>query len=152
MNTWTKIGLGLAAAWYFLWRGANALFVKVRDWSFKSVSVANLTVDLNLNFIVKNPLLVPMTLKGIVGDVYIQGLKVGGVNDTFNYVLGGLKTSVIPITVKLDMQELGTAVLANIQSGNIQSLTVGFNGKIYVVGDEIGVPVQVMLNYGELMA
>ena len=147
MNKWLKIGIGATLLWYGVLRGAKGLIVKVRDYSFKSVDVATGTVSLSLNFLVKNPLFVGLTLKGIAGDVYAQGQKVGTVNTTLEYYLSGRHTHIIPVVVNLSMAQLGQSVLLGMQNGDIRNLTVAFNGKLYVGSWSVAIPIQVDLDY-----
>lgn len=147
MNKWVKIGIGAALLWYGVLRGAKGLIVKVRDYSFKSVDVATGTVSLYLNFLVKNPLFVGLTLKGIAGDVYAQGQKVGTVNTTLEYYLSGRHTHIIPVVVNLSMAQLGQSALLGIQNGDIRNLTVSFDGKLYVGSWSVAIPIQIDLDY-----
>ena len=147
MNKWVKIGIGAALLWYGVLRGAKGLIVKVRDYSFKSVDVATGTVSLSLNFLVKNPLFVGLTLKGIAGDVYAQGQKVGTVNTTLEYYLSGRHTHIIPVVVNLSMAQLGQSALLGMQNGDIRNLTVAFDGKLYVGSWSVAIPIQVDLDY-----
>ena len=145
-----KIGIGAALLWYGVLRGAKGLIVKVRDFSFRSVNLTDGTVSLNLNFLIKNPLLVGLTLKGIAGDVYAQGQKVGTINTTIEYYLSGWHTHIVPVVVNLNMASLGQSALLNIQSGDVRTLTIAFNGKLYVGSYGVGVPVELNLNYDDL--
>lgn len=147
MNKWVKIGIGAALLWYGVLRGAKGLIVKVRDYSFKSVDVATGTVSLYLNFLVKNPLFVGLTLKGIAGDVYAQGQKVGTVNTTLEYYLSGRHTHIIPVVVNLSMAQLGQSALLGMQNGDIRNITVAFDGKLYVGSWSVAIPIQVDLDY-----
>lgn len=146
-----KIALGLGALWYAVLRGARALVVKISDYSFRSIDVASYTVSMNLNLLIKNPLLVGLTIKGIVGDVYAQGMKVGNVDMQYNYYIAGGRTHILPVVVVLDMTEVGQAALLNIQSGDIRTLTIAFNGHILVGKKEIAIPLQLDLDYNDLV-
>ena len=142
------LGLGLLS--YAVLRGAKGLVVGVRDYSFRGVDLANGLVSLNLNFIIKNPLFVGLTLNRIEGDIYIQGQKAGFVNTTVNYYLSAWHTHIIPVVVNLDVAGLGAAAVANIMSGDIRSLTISFDGRIYVGDMGASVPVQIDLDYNDL--
>ena len=144
-----KIGLGFGLLWYGVLRGAKGLVVKVQDYSFRSIS-ADGTVSLNLNLSIKNPLLVGLTIKGVTGEVYAQGQKIGTVNMSYDYYLAGGYTHVLPVVVDLQMGWLAQAAMQNIQSGDIRTLTVAFNGKIYVAKYSIPVPFQFELDYNDL--
>ena len=147
MNKWLTYGIGAALLYYGVLRGAKGLVVRVKDFAFKGLNLANKTVSLYLNVLVKNPLFVGITINSIVGDVYAQGKKIGAVNTTLNYYISGGKTHVLPVVVDLNMGDMGDAALLNIQSGDIRNLTIDFNGKIYAGKANVGVPLQLTLNY-----
>ena len=152
INKIVKIGIGLGLLWYGVLRGAKGLIVRVQNYSFRSIDITNGTVSLNLNLLIKNPLLIGMTIKGITGDVYAQGNKVGYVNMSYDYYLAGGHTHVIPVVVNLVMGDVAQAALLNIQSGDVRTLTVAFNGKIYVAKYSVPVPFQFELDYNDLLA
>ena len=81
--------------------------------------------------------------------MYAQGEKVGTVNTTYNYYLAGRKTHILPVVVQLDLSQAGTAVLKNIESGDVRTLTIGFDGKLYV--GNIGIPLQLNFDYNDLV-
>lgn len=107
-------------------------------------------MQVKLFFYIKNPLLIGVKLRAIVGDVYMQGMKVGYVNSSYDYFLSGCKTHVIPVTVTCGIAQLGEAMIANIQSGNIQTLTVSFDGYITAGKNGVTIPVQKTLNWKEI--
>ena len=146
-----KIGLGVALLWYGVLRGANGLLIKVKDYAFQAVDLTNGKITLRLNLYIKNPLLVGLTIKGIDGKVYAQGMQVGTVNTTYNYYLAGGHSHILPVLVDLDISQMGQAAWANIQSGDIRTLTVAFDGHVYVGGANVPVPVQFELDYNGLM-
>ena len=152
MNRWTSIILGCGLLWYGILRGARGLVIGVKNYSFRSIDFATNTVALNLNILVKNPLLVGITIKGIQGDVYAQGVKVGTVNTTYDYYLSGSHTHVLPVVVNLNFGDVGNALLLNIQSGDIKNMTIAFDGKVYAGTGAIGIPVQFELDYNKLVA
>ena len=151
MEKWVKIGLGLGLLYYGILQGAKGLVIRVYSFAFKGVNLADNTVSLSLNLLVKNPLLVGLTLKAISGDVYVQGNRVGYVNTTYDYYLGGGMSHVIPVVVNLNMSDVGQAALLNIQTGAIQNLTISFDGKVYVGSMNVPIPLQLDLNYKDLV-
>ena len=150
MGSWIKIGLGVGLLWYGVLRGAKGLVVRLKSYSFRSVNLNDSTVSLNLNLLIKNPLLVGLTIKGVLGDVFVQGHKVGTVNTAYDYYLAGGKTHILPVVVNLNMASVGQAALLNIQSGDIRTLTIAFNGKIFVGSYSVGIPLQFELDYNDL--
>lgn len=145
-----KIVGGAALLWYGVLRGAQGLICKVQDYAFRGIDFDSGTVSIDLRFIVKNPLFVGLTLKGIQGDVYIQGQKAGYINTKLDYYLSGGHTHIIPVIVNLSISGLGSALVANIQSGDIRTLTIDFDGKLFVGNMNVGVPVQISKTYDDL--
>ena len=145
-----KILGGAALLWWGVLRGASALMVGIKSWAFRGIDLDNGNVDITLNFLIKNPLFVGLTLKSITGDIYVQGQKVGIVNGTYNYYLSGGHTHQIPVIVRLNMGNVGQAALLNIQSGDVRTLTIAFDGKLYIGKANVPVPVQVEYNWEDL--
>lgn len=144
-----KLGLGGLLLYYGVLRGARGLVVGIHNYSFRSVDLTNGTVSLNLNFIIKNPLFVGLTLNSIRGYIYAQGQKVGYINTDINYYLSGRHTHIVPVVVNLVLGAAFDALLLNIQSGDIRTLTMAFDGKLYV--GNVGVPLQINLDYNDLV-
>lgn len=142
--------MGAGLLWFGILRGARGLVVRIKSYSFRSIDLPNNTVSLNLNLLIKNPLLVGLTIKGVLGDVFVQGYKVGTVNTAYDYYLAGGHTHVLPVVVNLNMSQVGQAALLNIQSGDIRTLTIAFNGKLFVGSRTIGIPLQFELDYNDL--
>lgn len=150
MNRLVKIGVGLGLLWYGLLRGAKGLVVRLDSYSFRSISTADMTASLNLNLSIKNPLLVGLTIKGVQGDVFAQGQKVGYINTTYDYYLAGGKTHILPVVVNLNMSNVGQAALLNIQSGDVRTLTIAFDGKMFVGKYNVSIPLRFKLDYDDL--
>lgn len=144
-----KLGLGGILLYYGVLRGARGLVVGIHNYSFRSVDLTNGTVSLNLNFIIKNPLFVGLTLNSIRGYIYAQGQKVGYINTDINYYLSGRHTHIVPVVVNLVLGAAFDALLLNIQSGDIRTLTMAFDGKLYV--GKVGVPLQINLDYNDFV-
>ena len=149
MREWAKILFGLGLLYYGVLRGAKSLIVKVKSYSFAGVDIANGTVQLYLNLLIKNPLVVGVQIKGAIGDVYVQGHKVGYVNMSYDYYLAGGHTHILPVVVNLSMGDVAQGALLNIQSGDIRNLTIAFDGKVYAGKNMIGIPVQFELDYND---
>ena len=150
MNKWLQIGVGAALLWYGILRGARGLVIKLKSYQFNSVNLSDYTMQLTLNLLIKNPLLVGVTIRGIIGDVYAQGEKIGTVNSSYDYYLSGGATHVLPVTINLRMGDMTRAAIMNINSGDVKTLTVAFNGKIYAGKYNVGLPLQFELNYNDL--
>ena len=148
---WLKIIGGAALLWYGVLRGARGLIIKVKDYTFRGVDLDNGIISLNLNMYVKNPLFIGLTLNGIKGDIYAQGQHVGVVNTVLDYHLSGGHTHIIPIVANLSMGGLLNAGNANIQSGDVRTLTMAFDGKLFVGSYSVAIPVRVNLDYNDLV-
>lgn len=151
MGTWWKIAIGGALLYYGVLRGAKGLQVKMYNYEFGGIDLTNGIVKLKLNILVKNPLLVGLVLKSVTGDVYVQGVKAGYVNTVLDYKISGGKTHIIPVVVNLKMSELGQAVVLNIQSGNVNSLSVKFDGRLYVGDYGVNIPLVIEKGYNDLV-
>lgn len=147
-----KIVGGVALLWYGVLRGARGLITRVESYGFRSIDVNTGTVSLNLNILIKNPLFVGIKLQAITGTIYAQGQAVGTVNTTLNYYLSGGHTHIIPVTANLAMGNVLQSALLNIQSGDVRTLTVSFDGKLLVGQYGVGIPVQIDLDYNDLTA
>ena len=151
MREWAKIVIGLGLLYYGVLRGAKSLIIKVKRYSFAGIDVASGTVSLYLNLLIKNPLVVGVQIKGAIGDVYVQGHKVGYVNMSYDYYLAGGHTHILPVVVNLNMGDVAQGALMNIQSGDIRNLTIAFDGKVYAGKNMIGIPVQFELDYNDFV-
>ena len=150
MNRTVKILAGCGLLYYAVLRGVNALTVGVRGCQLAGLDLVSNTVQIRLFFYIKNPLFVGIKLRGIVGDVYMHGMKVGYVNSSYDYYLSGRKTHIIPVTVSCDIASLGEAVITNIQTGNIQTLTVAFDGTIAVGNNGVKLPLQKTIDWNDI--
>ena len=151
-DRWLKIGAAVGLLWWGVLRGINALMIGVKSWQFRGLDLTNGIVDFNINFLIKNPLIVGLTLNKIYGDLYIQGQKVGYVNSAYDYFLAGGRTHQIPVGIRIKIGQLGSAVIANIQSGDIKSLTIAFDGKILIGSAGVPLPIHWSTDWNELTA
>lgn len=149
MKDWLKIGFGFGLLWLGVLRGAKAVQVRMQSYSFRNISTASGTVGLNLNLAITNPLLVGVKISRVAGDVYAQGIKIGDTNKTYDYYLSGRHTHILPVEITLDMKQTTQAAILNIQSGDVRTLTIGFDGKLYV--GNIAIPVRFEMDYNDLM-
>lgn len=148
---WAKVMFGLGLLWFGVLRGAKGLVIRINNYQFRSVNLSDGTIALTLNISIKNPLIVGLTIKGIKGTVYAQGTPVGTVNTAYNYYLAGGKTHILPVIVDLNMGGMLNAASLNIQSGDVKTITVAFDGKIYVGNWNVGVPLQLEMDYDGLV-
>ena len=151
LTTAGKIIGGLAIVWYAVLRGASALAVGIKGWALNGVDLDSKKIGITLQFAIANPLFIGLTIRGIQGDVYVQGQKVGSVDNTYDYFLAGRHTHIIPVLVQLDSTALGQAAIANIKTGNVRTLTIAFNGKLLVGSASVPVPIQITYDWGDLV-
>lgn len=144
------IGAGLGLLWYGIKRGAKSLVFGVQNYSISAIDLSEGTAALNLNLSIRNPLMVGVTIRGITGDVYVEDRLVGRINMRYDYFISGGKTHVIPIIVNLDLSQIGPAIMANITSGDINTLDIKFDGKVAVTNCSVPIPVKLNMNYGDL--
>lgn len=152
MDKTVKILFAGAFLWWGFFRAANSLIVGIKSWSFRALDLTTGTVDITLNFLIKNPLFFGITLKAIYGDVYVQGQKVGEISTTYNYYLSGGHTHQIPVIVRLNLAGLGQAALMNIQSGDVRTLTLAFDGRLVAGSAGVAVPINIAYNWEDLTA
>lgn len=136
-----------AALWYLILRGVNA--VKV---TFDSVSIGTPSADginMSLSVLIHNPLLVSLTIQNITGDVYVQDILAAKVDTPVNQRLSAMETNRVYANFALDTVSLGKALGRNIQTGDINSLTLYFDG--YVTVNGIDIPVSRTFLLGDLL-
>lgn len=150
MRDWAVIGLLLGAAWYGIFRGAKGLVIKLYSYALSGMDLATNTIQLTLNILIKNPLYISLMIKGVHGDVYAQGQKIGTVDKTYNYNLSAKKSHIIPVVIDLDMVDSLQAAILNIQSGDVRTLTIAFDGTLEVGKYGVSVPLKFELDYNDL--
>lgn len=151
MRDIAKIGLGLTGLYLAFKIAVKGLVVDVSKVLFKGIDLANMTAQVQLNISIRNPLPVGVKVHDVVGEIYAQGVQVGYVNTVFDYMVAGGRTHVLPVIINLTAQGLGEALWKNIQSGNIQSLVIDFDGKLHVTNMNIAVPLELSFNYKDLV-
>lgn len=149
---WLQIAIGAGLLYYGVLRGVKGLKVGCQSFEFKNISLADGTADVQLNILIKNPLIVGVKIKGIEGDVYVQDQKVGVVDMQYDYNLSGGKTHIIPVVVHLTFNETMQAALSLIQSGKIQNLTAAFDGKVKAGNHAIAIPLRFTLDWEDMTA
>ena len=136
--------------WYAVLRGAKALVVMLKGWQLVNVNIADMTATMILRFVIKNPLVVGIKLKGIVGDVYVHGQKVGSIEHYYDYYLSGMKSHVIPVETKIYGDVLGVTMLQNLQASIANDIEIAFTGKILVGDYGLSIPVRIERNWGDM--
>ena len=136
------IGLGLVAAgfWYLFLRGASALKLGLKSLRLSGISLESATLEVTL--FVRNPLLATVFVREIAGTISVMGVPVGVIDTVINKRIFARSTSYIPVQVQISYAAMGAAAWQNIMSGNVQTLTVEFDGKIKA-GERFSVPIPV---------
>lgn len=150
MRDWAVIGLLIGAAWYGIFRGAKGLVIKLYSYAISGMDLATNTLKLTLKILIKNPLYIGLTIKGVRGNVYAQGQKIGTVDTTYNYFLAGKKSHILPIVIDLDMVDSLQAAILNVQSGDVKTLTIAFDGELEIGKYGVCVPLKFELDYNDL--
>lgn len=130
-----------AGAYYIVLRRAKALITNIRSWRFSHIDINTGLIYINLNFTIQNPLNVGLTLRGVHGDVFVNGILAGRINNEYKFYLTSEKTSVLPVQVALNMSMLTEALLHGLQNG--ENISLAFNGNMYIGSLRVAVPVQI---------
>ena len=142
---------GAALLYYRVLRGASALYVGIKNYRFGSISLANNTAEFIITFLLNNPLYVGLRLKAISGDIYIQGIKCGTINANYDRYLAGRHAWNVAVPITIDLGQLASAVVENISTGNINTLTISFDGAIVIGGTGlVRIPFSKTLSYDDL--
>ena len=150
MNKAGQILLGITLLWYGVLRGAKALVVMLKGWQLVNVNIADMTATMVLRFVIKNPLVIGIKLKGIIGDVYVHGQKVGSIEHYYDYYLSGMKSHVVPVETKIYGDVLGATMLQNLQASIANDIEIAFVGKILVGDYGLSIPVRIERNWGDM--
>lgn len=144
--------VGGAALLYFgVLRGAKSLYLGIKDYHFKNLDLMNQTVDFVIRFLIKNTLFVGVRIKSLTGNIYIQGEKVGTINANYDKYLAGNTNWDVDVPISIDMKNLAQAVVNNILSGDIRTLTIMFDGAIVIGGTGlVRVPFKKTLNWDDI--
>ena len=134
------IGLAVAGFWYYFLRGASALKLGLKSLRLSGISMDTATLEVTLY--VRNPLLATVFVRSIAGTISVMGMPVGVIDTVINKRIYARSTSYIPVHVQISYAAMGAAAWANIMSGNVQTLTVEFAGKI-TAGEKVALPIPV---------
>lgn len=146
---------GLAVLWYTVLRGVQALRIGLSSYALKAFDLINHTVTLSLDFTIKNPLLIGVTLKGIQGTITGTSLnkteEIGKIDNVYDYYIGGLKTHIVRANVVVSTEGVLSALSNNINSGSIDNLVIQFDGYL-IFGDikQIKLPIKKTINISSL--
>lgn len=151
---WIFAGVG-ALLFYKVFRSAQAVKITLNSYEFGGVDLETGTVGMYLYFTINNPLWVGVTLKEISGEMIAQtgGQPeiVGTVQNKYNYFIRGNATHVVRAKIDVSSKSVLSALIQNIQSGDINNLLLTFDGKV-VFGSkkEVAIPIKRTMTYKEL--
>lgn len=143
MNKSSKkiVWLGIIAGVYLI---ASRVSRVVRNlaWRFTGVSVIasnnetnSATVRVGLQL--RNSTPVSVLLNSIVGEIYIQGVRVGSVNQAYNMVIQRESITNLDIIFELFWSGVAQAIKTNVLSGDIRNLNFQFVGYLEVEGHKV---------------
>lgn len=146
--------------WLGVIAGVYALVTRVRwvinnlSWRFAGLAIIasnnetnSCTVDLRLQL--RNISSLSVRLNSIVGDIYMQGVKVGEISQAYNQIITKRSISVVDIVFELYWKGVAEAVKANILSGDIRNLNFQFMGYLEAEGRKIRI--DKVITYQELV-
>ena len=139
--------IGGATLWWLISRGIDA--VKVSFEQIKLISISSDSISLSLSILVKNPLFFGVLLKDLTGTVYLMDVPCAVVNYPVNQRIKAGATSRLLINIDVLPTQLGSAIWANIQTGNINTLLMRFKGRINV--NNVSVPIDREFVLGDIL-
>ena len=133
------IGAGMVL-WYGFLRGVRA--VKVYFDKLRVVSIAADGIIYRISLAIHNPLLIDVVINDIQGKVYIMDTHVATIDYPVNQRIRSFGTSVFDIQFEAYSDKIGAALWQNIQTGDVHTLLVTFDGYVTVKGVNIHVKKQ----------
>lgn len=140
--------LGIGAIAYIARRTVDKIQV-----IFDSIKVHEIRPDsvlFQVNLFFYNPLFVDVTINSFSGQIYIMGRYNAHVEAELDQVLLKRTKSSYSFYFKSTPQELGNALWENIQTGDIRTLAIRFDGYVEVNG--VKIPVKKDFSYDELFS
>lgn len=128
-KTWGAILLSASALWWFVLRGILALKYRFADWRIQTLTTEDIAI--NLTFQVKNTLLISIPIDKIEGDIYSQDVLLGYVDMPISVNLRSGEIAEFPLILNINYRKVGEAIWRNIQSGDIKTLKLRFQGRVY---------------------
>ena len=145
-NNWAIWTGAAVVLWFGFLRGVKAAKVTFDRLRIIGVGVSSILLQIAVK--VSNPTLLDLVVQNIRGDVYIQGIPVAVVNYPVNQRIRPFASSVFRIQIEAFSDKIGEAVWANIQTGDIKSLNVKFDG--FVTIKDIDIPISRTFTYEEI--
>ena len=152
---WILTGL-VAILFLKVSRSARALKIALSSYEIDSVNLVDGTVGMYLYFTINNPLWVGVTLKEISGSLMAQSGEqietIGTVDNKYNYFIRGNATHVVRAKINISSKSALTALMQNIQSGDVNNLLLTFDGKLtFGSGNGVAIPIKRTMTYKELV-
>lgn len=135
------VGIGAALYW-FVYRGYKALVLRFDSITFDSLDIANDTITLYMNIVLRNPLIADLYLASVKGELYIQDVLVSEVDADMQMEISSNKLLQVGIPVPCKLSGISEAIRDNILSGDISTLTIRFVGTIDM-GKKVSLPLKV---------
>lgn len=129
------------------------LAVTIKSVRLQRVNFASeLSADILFNILFVNPTILGVYLQSIQGDIYVNGVSVGYINNTYNYHVKGNATHLLEVVAHIDAAHSAEAIITNIESGNVNNGNLQFVGSV-VVGSLFPITVKInkVLSYGDLV-
>ena len=118
--------LGGAALYYWVLRGIRGISVAFNG--LRVLSIVDDEVRFSVQLSIRNPLIVSVLVNDIVGTVYLMDIPVAEVSLPLNQRIYARSVSPVTINFNVSKEKLGEALYANIQTGDVRTLLVRFDG------------------------
>ena len=138
------IGFG-ALAWF---AKQTVDSVRVIFNSLKIYEVRTDAVLFQLNLLFYNPLFKDVKIDSLSGEIYMMGRYIAHMESELNQLLYAKTQSSLAFYFKATPEQLGQALWDNIQTGDVRTLTIKFDGTMYLAG--VPVPVKKTFTYDQL--
>lgn len=147
-QAWYIFGAGVV--YYYFLRGARALRFGIKN--FGLVSFTDSTATFEIRFFVYNPLLVDFFCRNVEGEIRLMGVKIGEIDYPINQTLKSRSLNFVPVQFTVSIADLTDGLWKYIQTGNVSTLIVEFDGSVTVGRDHtVEVPVRKTVTWGDLM-
>ena len=148
MKNKLAIWVGAAAfLWFGLLRGVKA--AKVTFDKLRVIDVTANSAVYELALLVHNPTLLDMTIDRIDGTVYMMDIPVAVVDWNVAQHIRSFASSALVVQFEAFHDKIGDAAWVQIQSGDVRSLEVTFDGFITIKG--VRIPVKKTFLYDDIV-
>ena len=133
---------GVALAGWLVFKAVDAykrLRYKIDNFRFSSLDLNNGIVIVAFDFVLYNPTSVSVTVDSLVGDILLEGRKIGEVNTPVSRVLYAKETTVIPVQVVINSNVGIEHILNLLTYSTMQQWVASFFGTLSVAGHSLPV-------------